>query len=97
MGMPAFKFMGGQIVGGVIMAGRSNGEEKARWIVPQPAYMREAEPHEHGFADVGPPASRVDPLEQRRNRELFMAREKRKVPRPDHAGSEQQTNERKTG
>jgi hypothetical protein len=56
-------------------------DEPARWIVPRPAYKSETESDQPSWAWRNPAdGGTVDPEEQKRNRQLFMARASRKRP-----------------
>lgn len=68
-----------------------NSEERARWRVPRPGYMREIEPGNSMWPSVDP-VMRVDPAEQAYNRQLFKKGMNRYV-RPGEAEAKEVPNE----
>jgi hypothetical protein len=60
-----------------------NREERARWEVARPQFVREIEPNAMAWQSIPPEEMRVDPAEQAKNRELFargLTKAERKAP-----------------
>ena len=74
----------------------STGEEVARWTVPRPGYMREAEPLAHtGAWPSVDPAAYVNKEEQQANRRIFLEGKRQgKGPASDRFSA---ASEKKTG